>query len=1479
MNRMAGTKGLLKKPSNFQSSAMFEGSEGGEVEGISMESTVASSVSACKKVLCGNSVLDSPDFWLKNDKTLCRLGLTEEDSECTMICFVNVNSKKTNCREEPNFKKLASVSPDLPRLVEVLTTQQPKDNELLLLDGLEAQQQQKNTGVCLLQCSRQKSSTEPDSVILEINKFLMGLQWGQERQVQQQHQGRPVQRAEDDTNRSISSIEDDFQTASEHLGEDSEDDGFRNESESSDLAEAVAEGAPKHCTRLCQRGLSQHPPTSEAKVEAARRASLQTKESAGHYATNLAESVLQDAFIRLSQDESSFVSEAAVSVSRSSPVHSQSRAPTQQRTCSFELPKIVIVQSPDSSEGPGEWSESHGSNVADIEESETSENGTPVHIAHHCSAHASKHVEVALACAANVIGTITSPQVTEKLTMESEDDNEEDVNEPEEEVDYSLPSAMCGMAQVAGAVAAVELTEESVEGVESDADSMDVFAPSRGLMSAAEASAAFTLHCSVAEGTSVEAFRANIAEVLHREAAEVLTQPQGYKSVAHLLETTHYKIVDGITCPKKSCTDDREVDDMINEVADGLFKHALEKARKKKELEGCGKEVPSFQHFLQESVNNLLFDILCITQKKISHVSRGDQSSSDSQADETNLPDTIANRNGKLHCLINSNQSPNSENRATQHSVNKVTIISKERHLSEDRHHTSPPAQREQTILRQNLSKCASLPAKEFSEHYSSQQGPIRDPLSEIPVHCMERRGRLGTSSDSRQSSLTPQSSLNSCSSLVSLKMDTDSKTPITCYAEDLASTVVSMATELAAICLENSTGKQPWFCALKGATTDGTEAYLIPACRTVLRRKDGPGSNAGSKKHRAPRLSEIKRKTEEQPELMERLVNRVVDETVHPDETQDPFALFASEVTARIMNCPELNVVDTSKAGQPRSRLQCERWSRGKASSYESIPEEDSDQSGTANTLGLGSRLGQNLSRGSSISKQSSCESITDEFSRFMVNQMETEGRGFDLLLDYYAGKNASSILAAAVQQAATKKNGHLNVRASSCLSKQSSTESITEEFYRFMLRDMDKENKDYGIAKTKEWSNSLFPPSPRTPFCIRQSSVPDRRSSDSRLTVNSPIKANSFDGFARNVHGDTLNIYPSNSVSATGLCKSDSCLYQRGKTDQITDMLIHETWSSSIESLMRKNKIIADPEDSIDLEVSADSQPHVQQFANRLAADIVDIGKSALGGQQDTNGAISQPHVPVGERRRGFKQSHLSCSRSKSSQEQAGNGLGSKDSSLPRVRGPRDVPLIHIEGDQKVEESLPQLESRGAGPKDPPPENSAPKRTERVNSNRNGTSSASSLGLTDLDAFSEVPTQSTLISEETERGRAAVLRGTVPEGSVVKPAGGSTNPSELQVVNFDLDSDCRDWELRVALQWIAASELGLSALYFRRSKERREAKFQRVVLMTQKAWRVGDLFRAVLQFCEKREREEEEEEEEEGRVSGLFDWLLQTL
>ncbi|KAG7265978.1 hypothetical protein CRUP_022683 [Coryphaenoides rupestris] len=245
------------------------------------------------------------------------------------------------------------------------------------------------------------------------------------------------------------------------------------------------------------------------------------------------------------------------------------------------------------------------------------------------------------------------------------------------------------------------------------------------------------------------------------------------------------------------------------------------------------------------------------------------------------------------------------------------------------------------------------------------------------------------------------------------------------------------------------------------------------------------------------------------------------------------------------------------------------------------------------------------------------------------------------------------------------------------------------------------------------------------------------------------------------------------------------------------------------------------------------------------------------------------------------------------------------------------------------------------------------------------NGTSSSSSVGVADLEAFSDVPSQSsvTITSAETGRGHLAESRGidledaglqraTESRGLLVlncdlepervdwelrvalqwiaaselglsalyfsksvemsasskrqgeatlQKAGGLTLDAGLQratesrgllVLNCDLEPERVDWELRVALQWIAASELGLSALYFSKSVEMSaSSKFQRVVLLvTQKAWRVADLFSAVLRFCQLREKqgqeeEEEEEEQEEEReeegpsLSSLFDWLLETL
>lgn len=101
--------------------------------------------------------------------------------------------------------------------------------------------------------------------------------------------------------------------------------------------------------------------------------------------------------------------------------------------------------------------------------------------------------------------------------------------------------------------------------------------------------------------------------------------------------------------------------------------------------------------------------------------------------------------------------------------------------------------------------------------------------------------------------------------------------------------------------------------------------------------------------------------------------------------------------------------------------------------------------------------------------------------------------------------------------------------------------------------------------------------------------------------------------------------------------------------------------------------------------------------------------------------------------------------------------------------------------------------------------------------------------------------------------------------------PAGAASCQGSLLVINFDLEPECPDTELRATLQWIAASELGIPAIYFKKSQESRIEKFLDVVrLVHQKSWKVGDIFHAVVQYCKMHE-------ERKAGTPSLFDWLLE--
>uniref|UniRef100_A0A674JUW8 SPHK1 interactor, AKAP domain containing n=1 Tax=Terrapene triunguis TaxID=2587831 RepID=A0A674JUW8_9SAUR len=1544
------------------------------------------SVIACKFVLCSNSLLESTDYWLQNQRTPCRIGFVEDKSEnkCASVCFVNLDANKDDCSDEHLKQRLISVSPNLPKLISSMNVQPPKENEIVLLSGLTSGNLQADfevsqcpwlADVCLVQCARGNRKNSIGCIIFEINKFLIGLELVQERQLQIETN---ILKPEDDTNCSVSSIEEDFLTASEHLEDENEADEYKNgktgylKANVSFLFLQIMKIYMSQ--KLLERSLTDKLDTEERTSERKPHPPLQNEQATtGQYATNLAESVLQDAFIRLSQSRPTFTKEAAISISVGNSLNSATCTTEDITSRSWnELPKIVIVQSPDSCENTSEWPGSGFPNLCHWSESESSAEISDYLQEENSKGHTQSALEVALACAATVIGTISSPHAAERLKREQEatDSKSKTVDNEEEQIkssqvldncadtEYSFPSALCGMTQVASAVAVCGLGETKEDKYP---------ATSSGLLSAAETSAAITLHCSIAIGSSMEKLNKSIAETLLKEASMILTKPNTYRNVGDFMESINGRIIETATRPRISPLDEVICDELAQNVSNVILRHSVEEVRKKRQLHPGSDSNSDFSthDMFMETANELLFNVIYFTCKKMRDIAQVGECSPLFSEDKDRWRVTETESQGTQTTATEpSQQAPDHTNEpfSTFYSANAGKDLVNLTNTKKDNKEEGVSNTMESATLRSDLlcsvSGHNSLVAKTspkkrylkratrdcYRSPYQSKKDlrSFSDRENTLTVNECRHGVQEQLSSDAIVN--TENQSKHKCDALLNNEVQVSVsllgnhilfpsqpvlqvKHPrdtycVTDFAEELAETVVSMATEIAAICLENSNGKQPWFCAWKR----GNE-YLVTqslSCRTIKRKKESQPNGSVVRKHRPPRLSEIKRKTDEHPELKERLMNRVVDESINLEDTPESVSIFANEVAAKIMNLTELSMVDNVWQGpnHPRNRLHCERWGRAKGSSCESIPEEDSDSKGSVNTLGPMNILGQPGSQTSSVSKQSSCESITDEFSRFMVNQMENEGRGFDLLLDYYAGKNASSILTSALQQVA-RKNGHLNVRPS-CPSKQSSTESITEEFYRYMLREIEKENKDdaSSIRSSREWSGSLLPPSPRSPFCFRQSSMPDSRSSGSRLTVNAPVKAKSLDGFAHNSHRDSLSIQQVNTVSSLGLCKSDSCLYQRCRTDQVTDMLIHETWASSIESLMRKNKIIGDEAEVTDADqFPSDSPLHVEQYANRLAANIVESGKTLIVVHQDSFDYTNRERVAEGRSLPSVTQSQSNPTRDRinldGKKEQLTTHGSLQGSHIGSSAFLREVPLIQIETDQREELNkdvepltssiIPAGETKDIDQPDaelmvetkpaedfPNPLNSSDESTgswsqlvndednpddtssylqlsERSMSNGNS-STTSSLGIMDLEIYQENMPSSPMINELAEE--KAFLKEQ-PENIEESTSGLSVETANCQkdllVINFDLEPECPDAELRTTLQWIAASELGIPTIYFQRSQENRIEKFLDVMrLVHQKSWKVGDIFHALVQYCKLHEESRE-------RTPSLFDWLLE--
>ncbi|KAJ8013011.1 hypothetical protein DPEC_G00048870 [Dallia pectoralis] len=170
---------------------------------------------------------------LKNRKELCDIGLEQQNRDAprlTEINFVYLPGQG----DDLTLQALSSLSGELAELLRSPHVTSLRNEEVLLLkdsrrltDRRESATQQQCwlKAVCVLRHSSGPSQAIVGMLVGLLRRYAAGIRYALELQALHRGTAEPCQPEDDDTNQSVSSIEDDFVTALEHLEEEDNSDG------------------------------------------------------------------------------------------------------------------------------------------------------------------------------------------------------------------------------------------------------------------------------------------------------------------------------------------------------------------------------------------------------------------------------------------------------------------------------------------------------------------------------------------------------------------------------------------------------------------------------------------------------------------------------------------------------------------------------------------------------------------------------------------------------------------------------------------------------------------------------------------------------------------------------------------------------------------------------------------------------------------------------------------------------------------------------------------------------------------------------------------------------------------------------------------------------------------------------------------------------------------------------------------------------
>ncbi|XP_007425894.1 A-kinase anchor protein 11 isoform X1 [Python bivittatus] len=561
--------------------------------------------------------------------------------------------------------------------------------------------------------------------------------------------------------------------------------------------------------------------------------------------------------------------------------------------------------------------------------------------------------------------------------------------------------------------------------------------------------------------------------------------------------------------------------------------------------------------------------------------------------------------------------------------------------------------------------------------------------------------------------------------------------------------------------------------------------------------------------------------------------------------------------------------------------------------------------------------------------SKYPSCESVTDEYADHIIRILKQEGGHSELIMDNFASSLAYKSIKSGIQQAVRK----LQVKYSRKRAPETSSK-LNNKFELF-----DSANQDMDLKKQK---NSIIH------HLVKQ---PCRNKCHLHGTENTKLLDFS-ESLACSITSDARRKF----TSATSLPKSltDSCLYKRSRVDKVTDF--KTTLTKRLSSSCCKQKLYHSTDSLTDCTYQDNILQAIDQYAKKIVDDTLEVSLESAT-LQAPEGWTNGERLTYTEKLAPFSiaackycsmKEHHHCVGS-SSLQLAGQELPSKirqasDGSV-NITFPKshvlhlDIPKIHVDMDEKVifaENVAPTTFDRarrqlsntsltadsGIGQDGisfaesltteimtscmtniAPAINISAMEIEGLNSAESAVSQQMSLSTGDdstgswsnLSFDDEHPDEnSSFLHLSDSNGNSSSwsslgLEGDLYEENLSFPTSDSDGvedkeeelkdsieelrspPKALVIVNVDIGPCMVDSQLRMTLQWLSASEADVAELRFHD-----DTPVEFVLLsktLQEKGWKVGDLFQAVLKYCEAMEKSADGERTLESKT--LFGWL----